>query len=96
MAGPLFARPVGGEAQGAEGSLWRSSGVGYDANRDTNSAANSKPNAQTVETIGGRDRDRTGDLLVANEEKNLIRRGAATTYAFYVASKMGNLGNRRI
>jgi len=47
-----------------------------------------------VENIGGRDRDRTGDLLVANEEKNLIRRGAATTYAFWIASKMGNLGNR--
>jgi hypothetical protein len=39
-------------------------------------------NLQFTGDFGGRDRDRTGDLLVANEEKNLIRRGAATTYAF--------------
>ena len=35
--------------------------------------------AQVVENIGGRDRDRTGDLLVANEEKSEIRHGAAIT-----------------
>jgi hypothetical protein len=37
---------------------------------------------QVIEKIGGRDRDRTGDLLVANEESKFIRRGAATTYVF--------------
>jgi len=29
--------------------------------------------------VGGRDRDRTGDLLIANEEKSEIRHGAAIT-----------------
>jgi hypothetical protein len=35
---------------------------------------------------GGRDRDRTGGLLVANEEKSEIRHGAAITYPFEGAS----------
>src|SRR4029077_16098111 len=42
---------------------------------------------------GGREGIRTPGLLVANEEIYLLRRGAATTYAFQGHSKMGNLGN---
>ena len=42
---------------------------------------------------GGRDRDRTGYLLVANQEKNPIRRVAATTYAFAPTTQLGNWGN---
>src|SRR5262249_38737851 len=41
------------------------SGVGYDTKHDTNPTAKSTANPQGVENIGGRDRDRTGDLLVA-------------------------------
>jgi len=37
---------------------------------------------QMFENIGGRDRGRTGDLIVANDVKKFIRRGAATTYVF--------------
>jgi len=37
---------------------------------------------QVLENIGGRDRGRTGDLIVANDVKKFIRRGAATTYVF--------------
>jgi len=33
-----------------------------------------------IKWIGGRDRDRTGDLLVANEAEMMLRRGAAITY----------------
>jgi hypothetical protein len=49
---------------------------------DSDSHGNLRKTAVFIGDFGGRDRDRTGDLLVANEEKNLIRRGAATTYAF--------------
>ena len=35
-----------------------------------------------TENIGGRDRGRTGDLIVANDVRKFIRRGAATTYVF--------------
>ena len=54
------------------------SAVGYYTKHDTNSA---NPNAkfQVVENVGGRDRDRTGDLLVANEATPNLRCGAATT-----------------
>ena len=41
---------------------------------------NEKP--QVVENIGGRDRGRTGDLIVASDAKKFIGRGAATTYVF--------------
>ena len=43
------------------------SGVGYDTKHDINSASHSNANSQVIQNIGGRDRDRTGDLLVANE-----------------------------
>jgi len=38
-----------------------------------------KPALQTAEKIGGRDRDRTGDLLVANSGENKLRQGATIT-----------------
>jgi hypothetical protein len=37
---------------------------------------------QFSKDFGGRDRDRAGGLLVANEVVKFIRRGAATTYFF--------------
>ena len=43
------------------------SGVGYDKKHDTNSMNHSNATCQAIENVGGRDRDRTGDLLVANE-----------------------------
>jgi len=41
---------------------------------------NEKP--PVVENIGGRYRGRTGELIVANDVKKFMRRGAATTYVF--------------
>jgi hypothetical protein len=46
-----------------------------------------------IENDGGRDRGRIGDLIVANDVKKFIRRGAATTYAFCISPQMGNLGS---
>jgi len=41
-----------------------------------------KKSGEVVENVGGREGIRTPGLLVANEEGNIIRRGAATTYVF--------------
>jgi hypothetical protein len=49
-------------------ALSRTSGrAGYVTNNATKGAEGGEANAQLTEKIGGRDRDRTGDLLVANE-----------------------------
>ena len=45
------------------------------------------------EIVGGREGIRTLGLLVANEAKKFIRRGAATTYVFRTFIELGNLGN---
>ena len=47
------------------------------------------------DNFGGREGARTPDLLVANEDGNLTRRGVATTYAFRSKSRLGNVGNRK-
>ena len=43
------------------------SGDGYGTKSDTKRPDDSMPGSQMVEKIGGRDRDRTGDLIVAND-----------------------------
>ena len=43
------------------------SGGGYDTNSGTNPPTDSARASQVAENVGGRDRDRTGDLIVAND-----------------------------
>jgi hypothetical protein len=50
-----------------------------DTNYITKEPEAANTDAQVVENIGGRDRDRTGDLLVANDVNSKLRRGAAIT-----------------
>jgi len=57
----------------------RSGRVGYVTNNDTKPPSAPNDNPQVIEEIGGREGIRTPGLLVANEETNLIRLGAATT-----------------
>ena len=71
MPGPS---PEGRTKSGSEGE------VGPVTTQNVPFVENEKP--QVVENIGGRDRGRTGDLIVANDGKKFIRRSAATTYAF--------------
>ena len=56
--------------------------AGYGTNDATNESETGSADAQLIEKNGGREGIRTLGLLVANEESNQIRRGAATTYVF--------------
>ena len=46
---------------------------------DSDSHGNLRKTPAFIGDFGGRDRDRTGDLLVANDAQNKLRRGVATT-----------------
>ena len=58
------------------------SAQGYDTVMAQSEIEWGKESGEVVENVGGREGIRTPGLLVANEEGNIIRRGAATTYVF--------------
>jgi hypothetical protein len=68
--------------------------VSYDTNDGTKRDSDNQTSLQDAGNIGGREGARTPDLLVANEDGNLTRRGAATTYAFRNRLRLDNLGYR--
>ena len=53
--------------------------AGYVTNNVTKEAEVSNTNTEVLENIGGRDRGRTGDLIVANDAHLKLRRGVAIT-----------------
>src|SRR5262249_18810288 len=64
------------------------SGGGYGTKSDTKSRDDSVPDSELAEKTGGRDRDRTGDLLVANEALSQL------SYSPTSSSKNFNRGSR--
>ena len=75
---PLTITPIKTKRSAPEGL----SAQGYDTVMAQSEIEWGKESGEVVENVGGREGIRTPGLLVANEEGNIIRRGAATTYVF--------------